>query len=240
MNDHMSNSRIAGDICFLWTPLGPVHTGRGAPCNMCMQIMEHTAVNGSVHTGCKQHLRVCMQICYAACVNGALKRIYISTITDSSWSQFVLLKKAVRDPSTLCPVFTLILRAGKALAIEWIFLTAVLRGASEHASCVILPFSQNNLRKRNSKKYFRLCACSQRSTPTAVSFWGNYLDLHIIGFPYYLKKRKGSSSVISVSQEHPVAHLFWFVLWSEAKKKPIVAGAGLCARRCFTWDGACV
>ncbi len=40
-----------------WTnPLGPVHTGRGAPCNTCMQIMEHTAVNGSVHTGCKQHL----------------------------------------------------------------------------------------------------------------------------------------------------------------------------------------
>ncbi len=43
--------------------LGPVHTGRGASCNMCVQIMEHTAVNGSVHTGCKQQTRVCRQIC---------------------------------------------------------------------------------------------------------------------------------------------------------------------------------
>ncbi len=29
----------------------------------CMQIMEHTAVNGSVHTAHKQHQRICMQIC---------------------------------------------------------------------------------------------------------------------------------------------------------------------------------
>ncbi len=39
---------------------GPVHT-------RCMQIMEHTAVNGSVHTGCKQHQSVCMQICAQIC-----------------------------------------------------------------------------------------------------------------------------------------------------------------------------
>ncbi len=52
----------------LWTSLGPVHTGRRAPCNMCMQIMEHTAVNGSVHTGCKQHQRVCTQICMQICL----------------------------------------------------------------------------------------------------------------------------------------------------------------------------
>ena len=43
--------------------LGPVRTGRGAPCNRCKQIMGHTVVNGSVHTGCKQHQRVCTQIC---------------------------------------------------------------------------------------------------------------------------------------------------------------------------------
>ncbi len=42
--------------------LGPIHTGCGAPCNTCMQIMEHTAVNGSVHIACKQHQRACMQI----------------------------------------------------------------------------------------------------------------------------------------------------------------------------------
>ena len=47
---------------------GPVHTGRGAPCNMRTQIMEHTAVNGSVHTGCKQHERVCVQICTQICL----------------------------------------------------------------------------------------------------------------------------------------------------------------------------
>ncbi len=28
---------------------GPIHTGRGAPCNRRKQIMGHTAVNGSVH-----------------------------------------------------------------------------------------------------------------------------------------------------------------------------------------------
>ena len=32
---------------------GPVHTGRGAPCNTRMQIMEHTTANGSIHIGCK-------------------------------------------------------------------------------------------------------------------------------------------------------------------------------------------
>ncbi len=41
--------------------LGPVHTGRGAPCNTRTQIMEHTTANGSVHTGCKKHQRVCTQ-----------------------------------------------------------------------------------------------------------------------------------------------------------------------------------
>ncbi len=35
--------------------LGPVHTGRGSPCNKHTQIMEHTVANGSVHTGCTQH-----------------------------------------------------------------------------------------------------------------------------------------------------------------------------------------
>ena len=34
------------------SPLGPVHTGRGAPCNMRTQITEHTEVNRSLHTGC--------------------------------------------------------------------------------------------------------------------------------------------------------------------------------------------
>ncbi len=48
--------------------LGPVLTGRGAPCNMRMQIMEHTAVNGSVPTGCKQHQSVWMQICGQICL----------------------------------------------------------------------------------------------------------------------------------------------------------------------------
>ena len=48
--------------------LGPIHTGRGAPCNMHLQIMEHTAVNGSVHTGCRQHQRVCTQICVQICL----------------------------------------------------------------------------------------------------------------------------------------------------------------------------
>ena len=43
--------------------LGPIHTGWGVPCNTHMQIMEHTALNGSVHTGCKHHQRVCTQIC---------------------------------------------------------------------------------------------------------------------------------------------------------------------------------
>ncbi len=53
------------------TFLGPVHTRRGAPCNRCTQIMEHTAVNGSVHTSCKQHQRVCTQIClYVLCERG--------------------------------------------------------------------------------------------------------------------------------------------------------------------------
>ncbi len=47
--------------------LGPVYTGRGAPCNTRMQIMGHTTVNGSVHTGCKQHQRVCTQICAQIC-----------------------------------------------------------------------------------------------------------------------------------------------------------------------------
>ncbi len=55
--------------CFVdYNLLGPVHTGRGAPCNTCMQIMERTAVNGSVHTGCKQHQRVCTQICMQICL----------------------------------------------------------------------------------------------------------------------------------------------------------------------------
>ena len=46
---------------------------------MRMQIMEHTAVNGSVHTGYMQHQRVSRKFCkfacksaYASCVNGAL------------------------------------------------------------------------------------------------------------------------------------------------------------------------
>ncbi len=50
---HLSNFAI---------PLGPVHTGRGAPCNTRMQIMEYIVVNGSVHTACKQHQR-CVQMC---------------------------------------------------------------------------------------------------------------------------------------------------------------------------------
>ncbi len=52
-----------------WTNLGPVHAGRGAPCNMHRQIMEHTEVNGSVHTGCTQHQRVCRQICMQICLH---------------------------------------------------------------------------------------------------------------------------------------------------------------------------
>ncbi len=42
--------------CFLFhsaselNHLGPIHTGRGTPCNTRKQIMAHTAVNGSVHT----------------------------------------------------------------------------------------------------------------------------------------------------------------------------------------------
>ncbi len=56
--------------------LGPVHTGRGAPSNRHMQILEHMIINGSVHTGCKQHQRfaprfACTSVC-ASCVNGAL------------------------------------------------------------------------------------------------------------------------------------------------------------------------
>ena len=48
--------------------LGPVHTGRGAPCNRRTQILEHIMVNGSVHIGCKQHQRVCTQICMQMCL----------------------------------------------------------------------------------------------------------------------------------------------------------------------------
>ncbi len=48
--------------------LGPIHTGRGAPCNMRMQIIEHTVVNRSVHTGCTQHQRVCTQIGVQVCL----------------------------------------------------------------------------------------------------------------------------------------------------------------------------
>ena len=48
--------------------LGPVHTGRGAPRNRHMQLLEHIIINGSVHTGCKQHQRVCMQICVQTCL----------------------------------------------------------------------------------------------------------------------------------------------------------------------------
>ncbi len=55
-------------------PSGPVHTGRGAPCNRCKQIMGHTAVNGSVHTGCKQHQRLCAQICMQICLRALCER----------------------------------------------------------------------------------------------------------------------------------------------------------------------
>ncbi len=41
-----------------------------------MQIMEHTAVNGSVHIGCKQHQRVCMQICFGVLCEWGLTHIY--------------------------------------------------------------------------------------------------------------------------------------------------------------------
>ena len=54
--------------------LGPVHTGRGAPCNTRAKIMEHTAVNGSVHTGCKatsKGLHTNLHA-YTSCVDGAL------------------------------------------------------------------------------------------------------------------------------------------------------------------------
>ena len=50
-------------VLVLSVSLGPVHTGRRAPCNTCRQIMEHTTVNRSVHTACKQNQRVCTQIC---------------------------------------------------------------------------------------------------------------------------------------------------------------------------------
>ncbi len=53
----------SGQTFMVWNPLGPVHTGRGAPRNKHLQIMEHIVVNGSVHTACKQHQRVCLQIC---------------------------------------------------------------------------------------------------------------------------------------------------------------------------------
>ncbi len=56
---------------------GPIHTGRRAHCNMHMQIMEHTVVNGSVHTGCMQHQRVCVQICLRVlCERGPRMFIY--------------------------------------------------------------------------------------------------------------------------------------------------------------------
>ncbi len=61
---------VTGRPC--WS-LGPVHTGCGAPCNMCAQIMEHIVANGSVHTACKQHQsckQICVQMCWASCVNG--------------------------------------------------------------------------------------------------------------------------------------------------------------------------
>ncbi len=56
--------------------LGPVHTGRGAPCNMRMQIMEHTAVNGSVHTGCTQ---ICLRV---LCERGLTKSLKWNLIED--------------------------------------------------------------------------------------------------------------------------------------------------------------
>ncbi len=54
----------------MWVALSQnnIHTGRGAPHNKHMQIMEHTAINGSIHTGCKQHQRVCVQICVQICL----------------------------------------------------------------------------------------------------------------------------------------------------------------------------
>ncbi len=58
--------------CFsqLELPSSPVHTGWGAPCNWCMQWMEHTVINGNVHTAHKQH-QICKSACLS-CVNGAL------------------------------------------------------------------------------------------------------------------------------------------------------------------------
>ena len=53
---------------------GPVHIGRGTPCNMGTQIMEHIVVNRSVHTAGKQHQRVCTQICMQMCLRVLCER----------------------------------------------------------------------------------------------------------------------------------------------------------------------
>ncbi len=46
---------------------GLVHTGRGTPRNRRLQILKHTAVNGSVHTACTQHQRICVKFCIQIC-----------------------------------------------------------------------------------------------------------------------------------------------------------------------------
>ncbi len=54
--------------------LGPVHTGRGAPCNRHTQNMERIVVNGSVHTGCKQHQRFSTKFCVQICLRVLCER----------------------------------------------------------------------------------------------------------------------------------------------------------------------
>ena len=64
--------------------LGPVHTGRGAPCDTHMQIMRHTAVNGSIHTGLQTTSKGLQQICLRVLCEWAFG-LLVFCVNSSSW-----------------------------------------------------------------------------------------------------------------------------------------------------------